>query len=138
MQQKIGEIHTLTVHIPKISDPFRAKISYFLGKNSWFFLDLLKFPPLQCSYQKSTLTVYLCLLEKHTLSRRTYPSAILPGCPPGYTKQKSKSSSTGQPTNNKEQRVVNYTSSNKKQQPNRTLCLNRIGSGFHLRFDKSF
>ena len=23
-----------------------------MGKNSWFFLDLLKFPPLQCIYQK--------------------------------------------------------------------------------------
>ena len=52
MQQKIGEIHTLTVRFPQIFNPFRAKNSDFFGKIPLFFLDLLKFPPLQCIHQK--------------------------------------------------------------------------------------
>ena len=61
---------------------FCSNFQPFCDKSSLFFLNLLKFPPLQCIYQKSTLTVHLCFLEKHILSRRTYPSVNLPGCPP--------------------------------------------------------
>ena len=42
----------IPLHFAQIFNPFRAKNSDFLGKNALFFLDLLKFPPLQCIHQK--------------------------------------------------------------------------------------
>ena len=56
MQQKIGEIHTLTVHFPQIFNPFRAKKSLFGQKFlvfpgfteiSTLTVDFPKKPPLQ-------------------------------------------------------------------------------------------
>ena len=48
----------------------------------FFILELRNLHPYSAFSKKYTLTVHFGCLEKHTLRVRTYPSVILPGCPP--------------------------------------------------------